>query len=69
MALYCKEMTVFLKGTSLGDDCWVGANAVITRDVKLGDHCIVAAGAVVTKDVDPYIIVGGVPAEIIKRRK
>jgi galactoside O-acetyltransferase len=48
---------------------WIGANVVITRNVKLGKHCIVAAGAVVVKDVEPYTIVGGVPAKLIKRRK
>ena len=53
----------------IGDDVWIGANVVITRNVKLGKHCIIAAGAVVVKDVDPYTIVGGVPAQVIKRRK
>mgnify|MGYP003732764677 CR=1 FL=1 len=54
---------------SIEDDVWIGANVVITRNVKLGKHCIVAAGAVVVKDVEPYTIVGGVPAKLIKRRK
>ena len=50
------------------DDCWIGANVVITRNVTIGKHSIVAAGAVVTKDVDPYSIVAGVPAKFIKKR-
>ena len=62
-------MTVFLKGTSLGDDSWVGANAVITRNVIIGNHSIVAAGAVVTKNVEPYSVVAGVPGRVIFNRK
>jgi galactoside O-acetyltransferase len=52
----------------IGNDCWIGANAVIARNVKIGDHSIVAAGAVVTKDVEPFAIVGGVPAKLIRKR-
>ena len=37
----------------IGDDCWIGANVVITPNVKIGEHSIVAAGAVVTKDIQP----------------
>ena len=51
------------------DGVWIGANAVITRNTKIGAHAIIAAGSVVTHDVDPYTIVAGVPAKIIKRRK
>lgn len=50
------------------DDVWIGANAVILRDVTLGKGCVVAAGAVVTKDVEPYAVVGGVPARKISSR-
>lgn len=52
----------------IGNDVWIGVNAVILRNVKVGDGAIVAAGAVVTKDVPPYAIVGGVPARIIRYR-
>lgn len=52
----------------IGNDVWIGCNAVICRGVKIGDGAVIAAGAVVTKDVAPYTIVGGVPAKIIKRR-
>ena len=50
----------------IGDDVWIGANAVILPGVTIGRHCVVAAGAVVTKDVPDYCVVGGVPAKIIK---
>ncbi|WP_303005517.1 CatB-related O-acetyltransferase [Bacteroides congonensis] len=52
----------------IGNDVWIGCNAVVCRDVKIGDGAVIAAGAVVTKDVAPYTIVGGVPAKVIKRR-
>lgn len=52
----------------LGDDVWIGTNAIICSGVRLGQGCIVAAGAVVTKDVEPYAIVGGNPAKLIKFR-
>lgn len=56
------------KRVEIGNDVWVGTNAVIMGGVKIGDGAIVAAGAVVTKDVPPYAIVGGVPAKVIKYR-
>ena len=51
----------------IGDDVWIGANAVILPNVSIGCHCVVAAGAVVTKDVPDGCVVAGVPAKIIKR--
>lgn len=50
----------------IGDDIWIGANAVILPGVSIGHHSVVAAGAVVTKDVPPHSLVAGVPAKIIK---
>ena len=47
---------------------WIGANVIILPGVKIGNGAIIAAGAVVTKDVEPYAIVGGVPAKLIKYR-
>lgn len=52
----------------IGNDVWIGANVCILPGVKIGDGAIIATGAVVTKDVEPYAIVGGVPAKIIKKR-
>lgn len=56
------------KKTTIGNDVWVGSNAIILGGLSIGDGAIVAAGAVVTRDVDPYAIVGGNPARVIKYR-
>lgn len=53
---------------SIGNDVWIGTNVIILDGVKIGNGAIIAAGAVVTKDVEPYVIVGGVPAREIKKR-
>ena len=54
--------------TVIEDGVWIGMRAIICAGVRLGEGCVVAAGAVVTKDVEPYAIVGGNPAKVIKKR-
>jgi len=54
--------------TSVGNDVWIGHGAVVLPGLKLGHGAVIAAGAVVSKDVEPYSIVGGVPARKIKDR-
>ena len=49
------------------DDCWIGANSVITAGVTIGRHSVVAGGSVVTKSVPPYTIVAGNPARPIRQ--
>lgn len=61
------EQGISTKPVVIGDDVWIGANAVILPGVKIGTHSIVAAGAVVTKDVPEYSLVAGVPAKVIKK--
>ncbi len=51
---------------TIGAHVWIGSNATILPGVTLGDHAVVAAGAVVTKDVPPRMVVGGVPAKVLK---
>jgi galactoside O-acetyltransferase len=50
------------------DDVWIASNVVVVADVRIGKGAVVAAGAVVTKDVEPYTVVGGVPAKFMKKR-
>ena len=52
----------------IGNDVWIGYEAVIMAGVTIGDGAAIGARAVVTKDVPPYTIVGGVPAKPIRRR-
>ncbi len=54
--------------TTIGNDVWIGARVILKTGVKIGDGVIVAAGSVVVKDVEPYSIVGGVPAKVIRYR-
>lgn len=65
--LYIDKQGISTNPVVIGDDVWIGANAVILPGVTIGRHAVVAAGAVVTKDVPDYCIVGGIPARIIKR--
>ncbi len=50
----------------IGNDCWIGAKAIILKDVVLGDGCIVGAGAVVTKSFEAGSVIVGVPARQVK---
>lgn len=52
----------------IGNDVWICDNVLILEGVSIGDGAIIAAGSVVVKDVEPYSIIGGVPAKIIKKR-
>ncbi|NKF08517.1 CatB-related O-acetyltransferase [Clostridium gasigenes] len=63
-----KHIWEHTNGPSVGNDVWIGSNAVISRGVTIGDGAIVGANAVVTKDIPPYAIVAGVPAKVIKYR-
>lgn len=52
----------------IGDEAWLGANAVVLRGVRIGRGAIVGANSVVTRDVPDYAIVGGVPARLLRMR-
>lgn len=54
--------------TVIGNDVWIGYDAIIMPGVKIGDGAIIGTRAVVTKDIPPYTIVGGVPAKPIRKR-
>ncbi len=62
-------MKVFSKGdTIIGNDVWIGNNATIMQGIKIGDGAIIGTNSLVTKDVEPYNIVGGNPAQLIRKR-
>jgi len=58
----------YLKEILIGNDVWIGVQSVILPGVTVGEGAIVAAGAVATKDVEPFTVVGGVPARLIRVR-
>lgn len=64
-SLFIHEQGLIAERTVLEDDVWVGASTVILPGVRVGKGAIIAAGAVVTRSVEPYHIVGGVPARTI----
>jgi len=56
------------KGIKIGKNCWIGAKVTILDGTEIGDGCIVAAGAVVNGKFPQNVIIGGIPAKIIKSR-
>jgi acetyltransferase-like isoleucine patch superfamily enzyme len=63
------ETNTFSKGTvEIGNDVWIGANAIIMSGVTIGDGVVIGAGSVFTKDIPPYAIVTGTPNKIVGYR-
>ena len=52
--------------THIGDNCWFGANCVVTSGVTIGERCVVGANSVVTRDLPPRTIAAGIPAKVLK---
>jgi acetyltransferase-like isoleucine patch superfamily enzyme len=53
--------------TRIGDNCWLGANVVVTSGVSIGERCVIGANSVVTHDIEPFSIAAGLPARVLKR--
>lgn len=56
------------KGISIGNNCWIGSKVTVLDGVTIGDGCVIAAGAVVASSFPSNVVIGGVPARIIKNR-
>lgn len=61
-------MDIVVKPIEIGSDVWIGARAIILPGVKIAEGTVVGAGAVVTKATEPWSVVGGNPAKLIKKR-
>lgn len=63
---YVKENLIKDEKVIIEDDAWIGASVTILPGVKIGKGAIIGAGAVVTKNVQPYTVVAGIPAKVIR---
>ncbi|WP_088188401.1 DapH/DapD/GlmU-related protein [Desulfosporosinus sp. FKA] len=63
-----KDQGVTHEGIKIGNNCWIGAGVVFLDGAELGDGCVVAANAVVTKKFRENVVIGGVPAKVLKMR-
>lgn len=63
-----RKQTSTYQGISVGKNCWIGAKATLLDGCSIGDNCIVAAGSVVNKKFDDNLVIGGVPARVLKHR-
>lgn len=64
---YVRDHLIQLDRVTIGDDAWLGAGATILPGVEIGEGAIVGAGAVVIHNVEPYCVVAGVPARVVRR--
>lgn len=56
------------RNVTIGNDVWIGADVVLKNNITIGDGAIIASNSVITKNVEPYTIVGGNPAKLIRKR-
>lgn len=55
------------KPITIGDDCWIGGNAIICPGITIGNGCVIGAGSVVTKDIPDNMMAAGNPAKVIRQ--
>jgi acetyltransferase-like isoleucine patch superfamily enzyme len=53
--------------TRIGENCWLGANVIVTSGVNIGERCVIGAGSVVTRDIPAFSIAAGAPAKVIRQ--
>ena len=57
-----------VKRTIIGNDVWIGERAIIKEGITIGTGAVIGMGSIVTKDVEPYAIVAGCPAKVLRKR-
>lgn len=63
-----QEITTTKGKVTIGNNVWIGDSVMILSGITIGDGSVIGAGAVITHDVDPFTVVAGVPAKVIRRR-
>jgi acetyltransferase-like isoleucine patch superfamily enzyme len=53
--------------TRIGDNCWLGANVILTSGDSIGERSVIGANSVVTRDIEPYSIAAGAPARVLRK--
>jgi acetyltransferase-like isoleucine patch superfamily enzyme len=53
--------------TRIGDNCWLGANVVVTSGVTIGERCVIGANSVVTRDIPAFSVAAGAPAKVLRK--
>lgn len=64
-----KDQGIIKSPVRIGNDVWVATKVVVTRGTDVGDHSVVGAGAVVRGEHPPFVVLGGVPARVLKHRQ
>ena len=57
----------YAKPITIGDNCWLASNVVVTGGVTIGEGCVIGAGSVVTKDIPPHSLAIGNPCKVIRQ--
>jgi acetyltransferase-like isoleucine patch superfamily enzyme len=53
--------------TRIGNNCWLGANVVVTSGVTIGERCVIGANSVVTRDIPAFSVAAGAPAKVLRK--
>jgi acetyltransferase-like isoleucine patch superfamily enzyme len=69
MEISPKQAAMKIGRVKIGNRCWIGAKAVILKDVELGDGCVVGAGTVVTRSFPADSVIAGVPARLLEHKR
>ena len=66
LQIFFRQQGITRKGIKIGSNCWIGSKVTVLDGVTVGNGCVIAAGAVLTKSFPDHVVIGGVPAKILK---
>lgn len=64
-----RSKKAIIADVTISDYAWIGVNVFVGQGVTIGEHAVVGANSVVTRDVEPWTIVSGIPAQVIRRKR